>query len=98
MAAVVPAMMVRRFEHLGLSPETVVLTAAAIYASIRFGLAALLRRFTVHRGIFHSCPPWPLRRLRPSCWPTTTRTLLRGFTAGGVVLGYLSHLLLRRNL
>ena len=29
---------------------------AVIYVAIRFGLAAVLHRMTVHRGMFHSLP------------------------------------------
>jgi len=42
-AAVVPMMMVDRFEQFGMSPEMVILIGAGIYLFVRFVLAALLR-------------------------------------------------------
>ena len=94
MAAVVPAMLVRRFEHLGMSPESVILTAAAIYAVIRFGFSWLLRHFTVHRGMFHSLPAAAIFGALVFLLAYNDNTMLRCFTAGSVVLGYLSHLIL----
>jgi hypothetical protein len=94
MAAVVPAMMVRRFEHLGMSPESVILTAAVIYALIRFGLHWLLKRYTVHRGMFHSLPTAAIFGEVAFLLAYNDDTAMRWFTAGGVVLGFLSHLLL----
>ena len=55
-AAVVPMMLLHRLQHWGLSHEMIILAAAAIYLLIRFGVTALLKRYTVHRGMFHSLP------------------------------------------
>ena len=94
MAAVVPAMLVRRLEHLGVSPESVILTAAGIYAVIRFGFSWLLRHFTIHRGMFHSLPAAAIFGALVFLLAYNDNTTLRWFTAGSVVLGYLSHLIL----
>ena len=32
------------------------LVGAAIYATVRFGLAKIVKKLTVHRGMFHSIP------------------------------------------
>ena len=56
MAAVVPAMLFDRLLHLGLSQASIMLATAGIYVAIRFGLAECLKRYTVHRGMFHSLP------------------------------------------
>ena len=53
-AAVVPMMMVDRFKAMNMSLETIILIGGAMYLAIRFGMAAILRRYTVHRGMFHS--------------------------------------------
>jgi hypothetical protein len=42
--------------HFGRSPEIVVCYFVASYLVIRYGLCALIKRITVHRGIFHSIP------------------------------------------
>src|SRR5438067_11751474 len=46
-AAVVPMMLIDRFRQMGLAPESIVLAGAAIYIAIRFGLAGILRHYTV---------------------------------------------------
>ncbi len=55
-AAVVPMAMVDRFKAMGLGLEEIILIGGAMYLFIRFGLAALLRHYSVHRGMFHSFP------------------------------------------
>ena len=55
-AAVMAMMMIHRFRQLGMSHESMVLVGATVYLAVRFGVAELLRRFTVHRGMFHSLP------------------------------------------
>ena len=55
-AAVVPMMMIDRYQQFGLSCEWMVLAGAATYLFIRFVVARFLRRYTVHRGMFHSLP------------------------------------------
>ncbi len=93
-SAVVPMMLLHRFQHWGMSHEMILLAGAAVYLSIRFGVAALLRWFTVHRGMFHSVPA--ARGLRRNRLPAGLgrRLDLRLYKAGAVTLGYLSHLVL----
>ena len=55
-SAVIPMLMLHRFEQLGLSRESMVLVGAVLYLAIRFGVGEFLRRYTVHRGMFHSIP------------------------------------------
>ncbi len=55
-AAVVPMLMISRLEKMGLAPESIVLSGGIMYLVIRFGIGRLLRKWTVHRGIFHSIP------------------------------------------
>ena len=55
-AAVVPMLMIHRLKHLHMTPEMMILTGGAIYLAIRFGLSKMLKKFTVHRGMFHSLP------------------------------------------
>ena len=56
MAAVVPMLLMDRLAQIGFSSEMLVVLGASIYLLIRFGISALLKRFTVHRGMFHSIP------------------------------------------
>ena len=93
-AAVVPMMMIDRFGQFGLSPEWIVLARATVYLFIRFGLAALVRRWTVHRGMFHSLPAALVAGGLAFLLASGEDVWLRYYKAGGVVIGYLSHLLL----
>ncbi len=92
-AAVVPMMLIDRFQQFGMSPELIVLAGALVYLFIRFGLAALLRKYTVHRGMFHSLPA-ALIFGEVAFLLASGSVELRIYKAGGVALGYLIHLLL----
>jgi hypothetical protein len=92
-SAVVPMMLIHRFRHLG-TPEMMILTGAAAYLLIRFGAAALLQWYTVHRGMFHSIPAALVFGEVAFLLASGDTLYLRLFTAGAVTLGYLSHLVL----
>ena len=94
MAAVVPSLLFARLLRFGMSQETIILAGAALYVLIRFGLADLLRRFTVHRGMFHSFPAAAVFGELTYLMIYGDTTLGRWFVSGGVVLGFLSHLCL----
>lgn len=91
-AAIIPFMLAPRFEHAGFSSELMILFAAGIYFLIRFGGAWAFRRLTVHRGMFHSLPAAIIAAqvvfLAHQCDDAQGRVIL----AGGVFLGFLSHL------
>jgi len=92
-AAVVPMMLLERFQQMGLSGEMIVLAGAGVYLLIRFGVAELLRRYTTHRGMFHSLPA-ALIAGELAFLLSSGDTSLRIYKAGAVVLGYVSHLVL----
>jgi hypothetical protein len=93
-AAVVPMMMVDRFKAMGMDLESIILAGGAMYLMIRFGLAAILKRFTVHRGMFHSLPAAAIFGEVAFLVFGCERTDLRYYVAGAVVLGFMSHLVL----
>ena len=93
-AAVVPMLMIERFAHLGWAPETMVLIGGLIYLAIRFGLATLLRKYTVHRGMFHSIPAALIAGQVAFLVCADDNLELRYYKAVAVVVGFLSHLLL----
>ena len=72
----------------------IILAGAAVYLLIRFGLAALLKRYTVHRGMFHSLPAAAIFGEIAFLLASGDDWRLRLYKAGAVVLGYLSHLVL----
>ena len=93
-AAVVPMLLIDRFRHLGLTDEMMVVAGGLIYVGIRFGVAEVFKRYTVHRGMWHSIPAAAsvgmLAFLACSCSDMN----LRLFKTSAVVLGFLSHLVL----
>jgi len=93
-AAVVPMLLVERFAALGLGYETMVLVAGALYLLIRFGLAKVLRKFTVHRGMFHSIPAAIIFAELAFLITGSPDLESRYYKAFGVLLGVLSHLFL----
>jgi hypothetical protein len=93
-AAAIPMMMVRRFERLGMPLESMILACMVIYLVIRFGLAAILKKYTVHRGMFHSLPAALIAGECTFLVFDQENLWLRYFIAGSVVLGFLSHLVL----
>lgn len=93
-AAVTPMMLVDRFEHLGWNYEQMVLAGAVSYLLVRFGVAKMLKRYTVHRGMFHSIPALLVFTGMAFLISGSTNLHLRYFKAGGVFLGVFSHLML----
>jgi len=93
-AAVVPMMLIGRFEQLGMSSESIILAGALVYLFIRFVLSALLKKYTVHRGMFHSIPAAIIFGEAAFLLASGPDLSIRLYKAGAVVLGYVSHLLL----
>jgi membrane-bound metal-dependent hydrolase YbcI (DUF457 family) len=93
-SAVVPMMLLHRFQHWGMSHEMILLAGAAVYLLIRFGAAKLLQLYTVHRGMFHSLPAAAVFGELAYLLASGDDMNLRLYTAGAVTTGYLSHLIL----
>ena len=93
-AAVVPMLMMDRFSHLGWSHEMMVVVGGALYLAIRFGLAEIFKRYTVHRGMWHSIPAAAVAGLLAFLVCSCDDMLLRSYKAIAVVVGFLSHLVL----
>jgi len=94
MAAVVPALMLPRFMLMGWGPEQIALAAAGIYLGIRFGVAELFKRYTVHRGMWHSLPAAATVGLLAFLIVSGDSAEIRLFKTGSVVLGFITHLVL----
>lgn len=93
-AAVVPMLMLDRFQQMGLAPETMVLAGGAIYLLIRFGLVKLFTQWTVHRGMFHSVPALLIVGELAYLICEHENPWIRALNAGAVMLGFASHLVL----
>ncbi len=89
----VPMLLIQRFAGLQLTSEQLVLIGAGIYFLVRFGVGSLFRRFTVHRGMWHSIPAavtaGMVAFLLCDC-----ELQVRFYKAWAVVLGFMSHLIL----
>src|SRR5262249_6867889 len=93
-AVVVPLMLVRRLHHLGLTPEEILAILGCVYVAVRYGASYLFKRFTVHRGMFHSVPAMLIAGLLVYLSDHRGELNARVFLAGGAMIGFLSHLLL----
>jgi hypothetical protein len=93
-AAVVPVMLCDRLQHLHWPVESIILTGAGVYLFIRFAVSHLLRRFTVHRGMFHSIPAVLVFGEMAFLLASGDKVAMRCFIAAAVMLGALSHLVL----
>jgi membrane-bound metal-dependent hydrolase YbcI (DUF457 family) len=93
-AAVVPLLLMPRLMANGMTHEGVLATLAGLYLLIRYGASWALRRVSVHRGMFHSIPAMLISGLLVYLEYHSPDHRVRLLLAGGVMLGFLSHLVL----
>lgn len=93
-AAIVPMLLVDRFQQSQLTHDQMVLTAAGLYFGIRFGLAKLIGEFSVHRGMWHSIPAALIFAGLAFLITGSTDITVKYFKAFAVFLGTMSHLVL----
>jgi hypothetical protein len=93
-SAVVPMLMVDRFQRMELSHELMVLSAAVVYLFIRFVVAEIFRRYTVHRGMWHSLPAAAIAGMLAFLIISGEDMSMRLYKTMAVVLGFLSHLIM----
>lgn len=94
LGAVVPLVAIRHLIRWCGTVDCVVLSAIAIYAITRYGGAAALRRLSVHRGMFHSIPALLIAAELTFLGYVNDQVAVKCLMAGGVAIGFLSHLLL----
>lgn len=93
-ASVVPMLLIHRFEAWGMSHDAIAFAGIAVYCLVRFGMAAVLKRLTVHRGMFHSLPAALIAGELAFLLCESDTLEIRYFKAGAVLLGFMSHLIL----
>jgi hypothetical protein len=93
-AVVVPLLLLRRLLHQKVPVDEIFLFLAITYVIIRYGLSALFKRLTVHRGMFHSIPAMFIAGLVVFLFDQRSEMGERLFLTGGVMIGFLSHLVL----
>ena len=93
-AAITPMLLLDRFAELGLTTEKIVIATACVYILVRFGLGEILRRYTVHRGMFHSIPAAAIAGCITALVCACDLFWLKMIKVVAVVMGYLVHLVL----
>ena len=93
-SVLVPTLMLRRLEVLGLDREMMVFIAGLLYVFIRFGIGWVFKRFTKHRGMWHSIPAALIAGLATFMVCLSPELHVRVFKSWAVVLGFVSHLVL----
>ena len=94
LAAVVPALMLPRFQQLGLQHEQLLLAVVVLYFAIRVGLGALFKHYTAHRGMWHSLPAAAAAGLVTFELVCGSTLEIRLYKALAVVLGFVTHLVM----
>jgi membrane-bound metal-dependent hydrolase YbcI (DUF457 family) len=93
-AVVLPLTLIPRLMHLNISEEAILAVLLFSYLVIRYPVAHLFKYFTVHRGMYHSIPAMLIAGLLMYLGYDTPDQRLRMLLAGGVMAGFLSHLVL----
>ncbi|QEG33117.1 metal-dependent hydrolase [Bythopirellula goksoeyrii] len=93
-AAIIPVLLSTRLAELGLNHEQYVLAVMSSYVFIRFGVGKMIRKYTVHRGMFHSLPAAMTFAGLVFLFSGSDNLQLRYFKAAGLLLGVMSHLML----
>ena len=93
-AAVAPMLMIDRFRDLGLSHESMAVGAILVYIGIRFVGVEFFKRFTVHRGMWHSIPAAASAGLIAYLVMPCPAESIRIYKSAAVVVGFVTHLMM----
>ena len=93
-SALVPMLMIDRLQRIGCSHEMMLLVTIVVYFFLRFALAEIFRRYTVHRGMWHSIPAGLSAALFAFVVCSCESMDLRMFKTVGIFVGFMSHILL----
>ncbi|MEM9643807.1 MAG: metal-dependent hydrolase [Planctomycetota bacterium] len=93
-AAIVPVLMIERFRDMGLSNEAMALGAMLVYITIRFIVVEIFKRYTVHRGMWHSIPAACIAGLLAYLATPCVSEGVRVYKSLAVVTGFMVHLIL----
>ena len=93
-SAFVPMLMVDRLQRMGFGHEMMLIITVAVYLFLRFGLAEIFRRYTVHRGMWHSVPAGLSAAMFAFVICSSENMHLRMFKTVAIFVGFMSHILL----
>lgn len=95
LAAVAPLAMMGHLQRWsGYNPEGTMMLAVLIYVGVRYGGAYVIGKLSVHRGMFHSIPALLIAAELAYLAYQSDSMVVKLLMAGGVGLGFLSHLVL----
>ncbi|MBX9678974.1 MAG: metal-dependent hydrolase [Gemmataceae bacterium] len=89
-----PLLLMPRLLGAGFSLEKALMLGALAYFVVRYALSSFFKRFTVHRGMFHSIPAMLIAGLVVFHLYHHSQLGLRQYMALGTMIGFLSHLVL----
>ncbi len=93
-AVLVPMLMYRRLMDAHFSDEDLFLFLGSVYLLIRYVVSRIFKHVTVHRGMFHSIPAMLIAGMLVYLAYHHPLIRTRIFLAVGVMIGFLSHLVL----
>lgn len=96
-ASVLPLLLlgrVLRWTGMPGDPETIMVLFLGMYLTIKYGLAAVVARVSVHRGMFHSVPALLIAAESVYLAYPSPLARVKLLMAGGIAVGFFSHLLL----
>ena len=91
---VMPLMFIRRFLTLGLELDQILVALGIVFVVVRYGVSYIFKRFTVHRGMFHSIPAMFIAGFATFLLYPHQLISSRLAVTIGVMIGFFSHLLL----
>jgi len=93
-SAVIPMLLMERFQRIGMNHASMVFAGGAIYFFIRFFVWSMFKKYTKHRGMWHSLPAAMIASTLAFLLCSNPDITIRLYQAWAVLLGFLSHLLL----
>ncbi len=91
-SAVIPMLLMERFQRMGMSHASMVLAGGLIYFLLRFVVWNLFKRYTKHRGMWHSVPAALIAAMLAFLICSSQDISIRMFRSWAVFLGFMSHL------
>jgi hypothetical protein len=89
-----PILMLPRFAAIGLSSEQIIFAAGLSYMFFRFVVGGLFKRYTVHRGMWHSVPAAIIAGLVTYLLCHSFEFNIRLYKSWAIVIGFVSHLIM----
>jgi len=93
-SAVIPMLLMERFQRLGMSHASMVFAGGCIYFFIRHFVWSMFKKYTKHRGMWHSIPAALIASTIAFLLCSNPDITIRLYQAWAVLLGFLSHLFL----